>query len=128
MYYRLPLLCEWEGNPDNIVFQYPYVVAFDHQFIEVRHVDTVSGTHCSHHCLTDSLYTQGDLVQIIPGDQIRLTHFHSSTDTAIIQGCMTHSQRPDIQHIFYLKLNPQRPSATTTATATTTASLRSKFI
>ncbi|KAL0142361.1 CNH domain-containing protein [Mucor lusitanicus] len=107
---KLPLLCEWEGNPDNIVFQYPYVVAFDHQFIEVRHVDT------------------GDLVQIIPGDQIRLTHFHSSTDTAIIQGCMTHSQRPDIQHIFYLKLNPQRPSATTTATATTTASLRSKFI
>ncbi|KAL9560055.1 hypothetical protein MBANPS3_000120 [Mucor bainieri] len=38
---KLPLLCEWEGNPDNIVFQYPYVVAFDHQFMEVRHVDTV---------------------------------------------------------------------------------------
>ncbi|EPB91562.1 hypothetical protein HMPREF1544_01484 [Mucor circinelloides 1006PhL] len=93
---KLPLLCEWEGNPDNIVFQYPYVVAFDHQFIEVRHVDT------------------GDLVQIIPGDQIRLTHFHSSTETTMIQGCMTHSQRPDIQNIFYLKLNPQRSSSATT--------------
>lgn len=39
---RLPLLCEWEGNPENIVYQYPYVVAFEPQFIEVRHVDTVS--------------------------------------------------------------------------------------
>ncbi|KAK4519118.1 uncharacterized protein ATC70_009349 [Mucor velutinosus] len=99
---KLPLLCEWEGNPDNIAFQYPYVVAFDHQFMEVRHVDT------------------GDLVQIIPGDQIRLTHFHSSTEATIIQGCMTHSQRPDMQHIFYLKLNPHRSLAT--------ASSRSKFI
>lgn len=39
---RLPLLCEWEGNPENIVFEYPYVIAFDPQFIEVHHVDTVS--------------------------------------------------------------------------------------
>ncbi|KAI8637500.1 CNH domain-containing protein [Parasitella parasitica] len=87
---KLPLLCEWEGNPDNIVFQHPYIIAFDPQFIEVRHVDT------------------GDLVQIIPGDQIRLTHFHTTANTTIIQGCMTHSQKPDIQDIFYLKQNPQR--------------------
>lgn len=41
-YLRLPLLCEWEGQPMDIVFQYPYVILFDAQFIEIRHVDTVS--------------------------------------------------------------------------------------
>ncbi|KAI9478501.1 MAG: CNH domain-containing protein [Benjaminiella poitrasii] len=94
---KLPLLCEWEGNPDNIIYQYPYIVAFSSQFIEVRHVDT------------------GDLVQIIPGDQIRLTYYQqapsttdNTTPAVMIQGCMTHSQRSDVQHIFYLKLNPQR--------------------
>ncbi|GAA5798902.1 hypothetical protein HPULCUR_004309 [Helicostylum pulchrum] len=87
---KLPLLCEWEGNPENIVFQYPYIIAFDPQFIEIHHVDT------------------GDLVQVIPGDQIRLTYFQTLNDTTVIQGCMTHTQRPEIQSIFYLKLNPQR--------------------
>ncbi|KAI7887930.1 CNH domain-containing protein [Mucor mucedo] len=90
---KLPLLCEWEGNPENIVFQYPYVIAFDPQFIEVHHVDT------------------GNLVQIIPGDQIRLTHFQTNGDKTVIQGCMTHSQRPEIQNIFYLKLNHLRNNA-----------------
>jgi hypothetical protein len=51
---------------------------------------------------------KGDLVQIIPGDQIRLTYFHTVGDATVIQGCMTHSQRPDIQNVFNLKLNPQR--------------------
>ncbi|KAG2232198.1 hypothetical protein INT48_004126 [Thamnidium elegans] len=87
---KLPLLCEWEGNPENIVFQYPYIIAFDPQFIEIHHIDT------------------GDLVQIIPGDQIRLTYFQTLNDITVIQGCMTHTQRPEIQSIFYLKLNPQR--------------------
>lgn len=39
---RSPLLCEWEGNPDHIVYQHPYIVAISSQFIEVRHVETVS--------------------------------------------------------------------------------------
>lgn len=47
-------------------------------------------------------------MQIIPGDQVRLTHFSSENDKTVIQGCMTHSQRPEIQSIFYLKLNEQR--------------------
>lgn len=33
---------EWEGNPQSIAFCYPYVVAFDPRFIEVRHAETVS--------------------------------------------------------------------------------------
>ena len=36
------LLCEWESHPDDVVFQYPYVLAFDPRFIEIRHVETVS--------------------------------------------------------------------------------------
>ncbi|KAI8973277.1 CNH domain-containing protein [Mycotypha africana] len=85
-----PVLCEWEGNPDHIVYQYPYIVAFDPQFIEIRHVDT------------------GDLVQIIPGDQIRLTNYQTMNDLTIIQGCMTHLSRPDIQTLFCLNLKLQR--------------------
>ncbi|KAI8380251.1 CNH domain-containing protein [Blakeslea trispora] len=39
---KLPLLCEWEGTPEYIVYQHPYIIAFDPQFIEIRYVDTVS--------------------------------------------------------------------------------------
>jgi hypothetical protein len=34
----------WEGTPQAIAFYYPYVVAFDARFIEIRHVETVSNT------------------------------------------------------------------------------------
>lgn len=33
---------EWEGSPQSVAFCNPYIVAFDQNFIEVRHVDTVS--------------------------------------------------------------------------------------
>lgn len=32
----------WEGNPTAFAFRFPYVVAFNTNFIEVRHMDTVS--------------------------------------------------------------------------------------
>ena len=32
----------WEGHPTLFAFKYPYVVAFDPSFIEVRHMNTVS--------------------------------------------------------------------------------------
>lgn len=32
----------WEGNPTAFSFRFPYVVAFNTNFIEVRHMDTVS--------------------------------------------------------------------------------------
>lgn len=42
----------WEGNPTAFAFRFPYVVAFNANFIEVRHMDTVSNnvhrTSCSH--------------------------------------------------------------------------------
>ncbi|GAN04695.1 rhoGEF Rgf2 [Mucor ambiguus] len=43
----------WEGNPTAFAFRFPYVVAFNTNFIEVRHMDT------------------GDLLQVIPGNNIR---------------------------------------------------------
>ncbi|ORZ21220.1 CNH domain-domain-containing protein [Absidia repens] len=87
---RSPLLCEWEGTPEHIVYQHPYIVAISSQFIEVRHVDT------------------GELVQIIPGDNIRLTYYNGGGDMPIIHGCMTHGQKPDTQLIFNLWLDPER--------------------
>lgn len=38
---RSSILCEWNGSPDHIVYQHPYILAVDQQFIEIRHVDTV---------------------------------------------------------------------------------------
>jgi hypothetical protein len=35
-------LVEWEGSPEAFAFQYPYIIAFEQSFIEVRHIITVS--------------------------------------------------------------------------------------
>lgn len=35
-------LCEWETNPDHIVYRHPYIIAIEQRFIEIRHVETVS--------------------------------------------------------------------------------------
>lgn len=34
-------LVEWEGNPEAFACQYPYVIAFEPSFIEIRHIVTV---------------------------------------------------------------------------------------
>lgn len=34
-------MVEWEGHPLSFALRYPYLVAFDTTFIEVRHVETV---------------------------------------------------------------------------------------
>ncbi|KAK9692898.1 RHO1 GDP-GTP exchange protein 2 [Basidiobolus ranarum] len=39
---RPDFLMEWEGRPTDIALYYPYVVAFDPSFIEIRHVETGS--------------------------------------------------------------------------------------
>ncbi|KAI9023021.1 CNH domain-containing protein [Phycomyces nitens] len=53
---------QWEGNPTTCVFRFPYVVAFDSTFIEVRHIDT------------------GDLHQVIPGNNIRCLRPNSTDE------------------------------------------------
>ncbi|KAI9468052.1 CNH domain-containing protein [Zychaea mexicana] len=35
------MIC-WEGNPVSFAFRFPYIIAFDPTFVEVRHIDTVS--------------------------------------------------------------------------------------
>lgn len=35
-------LIEWEGTPESFAFSYPYVMAFDSCFIEIRNVITAS--------------------------------------------------------------------------------------
>ncbi|KAI7903164.1 CNH domain-containing protein [Cokeromyces recurvatus] len=80
---------EWESNPYSVAFYYPYVIAFDNKFVEIRHVET------------------GKLVQVFTGSHIRqLSSAVNNTNapTSTIYGCMTHQFRSDYQHIF--KLSP----------------------
>ncbi|KAK9702283.1 RHO1 GDP-GTP exchange protein 2 [Basidiobolus ranarum] len=37
---RPNLLIEWEGQPTNLAFHYPYLIGFDPSFIEIRNVET----------------------------------------------------------------------------------------
>lgn len=46
----------WEGVPQHFALAYPYLLAFDNSFIEIRHMDT------------------GDLVRVIFGENIRFLH------------------------------------------------------
>ncbi|KAI7859105.1 CNH domain-containing protein [Circinella umbellata] len=83
------LLCEWESHPDDVVFQYPYVLAFDPRFIEIRHVET------------------GDLVQMIPGNDCRLTYYNGNGNTGeplVIEGCIVR-EKSQYQNIFRLQMN-----------------------
>lgn len=34
-------IIHWEGHPNAFAFRYPYILAFDSSFIEIRHVNTV---------------------------------------------------------------------------------------
>lgn len=67
---RLEHIIEWEGTPHSIAFREPFVIAFDHRFIEVR--DCASG----------------QLVQLLRASDLRNVTYTSSTvvevDEAII--------------------------------------------
>ncbi|RKP13830.1 CNH domain-containing protein, partial [Piptocephalis cylindrospora] len=56
---RTHWLVYWEGHPDSFAIRYPYVLAFDPSFIEVRHVET------------------GALEQIIPMGSLRSLSTHT---------------------------------------------------
>ncbi|EHS64032.1 hypothetical protein, variant [Puccinia graminis f. sp. tritici CRL 75-36-700-3] len=60
---RLDWIIQWEGNPTAFALHYPFVLAFDPSFVEVRHVDT------------------GLLVQVIPGPNLR--HLFSESPPSI---------------------------------------------
>lgn len=79
---------EWESNPISVAFHYPYVLAFDSKFIEVRHAET------------------GQLVQIIRGNNTRYLpsaiNNTNATSTAIYCSA-THQFKPENQFIFKLE-------------------------
>ncbi|AGO10925.1 AaceriAFR585Wp [[Ashbya] aceris (nom. inval.)] len=55
----------WEGEPEKFAIWYPYILAFDSNFIEIRRIDT------------------GELVRCILGDKIRMLH-SSSQETIYV--------------------------------------------
>ncbi|KAI8342611.1 CNH domain-containing protein [Chlamydoabsidia padenii] len=82
----------WEGTPQAIAFYYPYVVAFDARFIEIRHVET------------------GELIQILAGVHMRCLQFTNGTFYPVIHGCMAHPFKPDYQYVFQLMANFEPPT------------------
>ncbi|KAI9280723.1 CNH domain-containing protein [Sporodiniella umbellata] len=58
------MIC-WEGQPSSFAFHYPYILAFDPTFVEIRHSDT------------------GKLIQVIPGNNIRCLQPNGNLDTTI---------------------------------------------
>ncbi|KAF9095483.1 RHO1 GDP-GTP exchange protein 2, partial [Mortierella sp. GBA35] len=80
-------IIHWEGVPTFCALSLPYVIAFDPSFIEIRHVET------------------GDLVQIIPGNNIRCLH-HIANQPGAIHVVMT-DEEGDYQMITRLCLESQ---------------------
>ncbi|KAF9143302.1 RHO1 GDP-GTP exchange protein 2 [Linnemannia schmuckeri] len=80
-------IIHWEGMPTFCALSLPYVIAFDPSFIEIRHVET------------------GDLVQIIPGNNIRCLH-HIANQPGAIHVVMT-DEEGDYQTITRLCLESQ---------------------
>ncbi|KAI8380101.1 CNH domain-containing protein [Blakeslea trispora] len=74
---------DWEGTPDSFALSYPYILAFEPDFIEVRHVQT------------------GELEQVIRGKNIRCTS--NNTQDAILQGAMDDPENDGYQLIFQLE-------------------------
>ncbi|CAO3657221.1 unnamed protein product [Mucor hiemalis] len=79
---------EWESNPLSVAFHYPYVLAFDSKFIEVRHAET------------------GQLVQIMRGNITRYLPSainNTNATSSAIYCSATHQFKPDNQFIFKLE-------------------------
>ncbi|SAM03842.1 hypothetical protein [Absidia glauca] len=82
---RKDFLIEWEGCSESYALAWPYVIAFDSSFIEVRHAMT------------------GHLEQVIRGEHIRCLQ-HRIGDT--IYGVMTDPSQPTGEYLFKLALLP----------------------
>ncbi|ORZ25372.1 hypothetical protein BCR42DRAFT_400016 [Absidia repens] len=89
-------LVEWEGNPEAFACQYPYVIAFEQSFIEIRHIVT------------------GELEQIIRGSHIRCLNNGHKTNNAQIFGVMSDEHRQQ-SSIFELKLTAEHQSTSSMA-------------
>ncbi|CAG8462623.1 2782_t:CDS:10 [Funneliformis mosseae] len=75
-------LITWEGSPTSFALRYPYVLAFEPSFIEIRHVET------------------GLLEQIIEGHNMRCLYSDSRGNILVV----TTDQATDSSEVFSLKL------------------------
>ncbi|ORX58117.1 hypothetical protein DM01DRAFT_1219091 [Hesseltinella vesiculosa] len=81
-------LIEWEGHPEAFAYQYPYIIAFDQSFIEIRHIVT------------------GELAQIIRGSHIRCLNNGYKTEVPMIFGVMNDDRQ--YPQIFQLQMIPRK--------------------
>lgn len=83
---RPEFLIEWKGMPESFIFSYPYLLAFEPNFIEIRDIFT------------------GELVQVIRGKNIKcLTSHHLyRSKPSFIFGAMTDPTNDCVQFIFRL--------------------------
>ncbi|RCI05119.1 RHO1 GDP-GTP exchange protein 2, partial [Rhizopus stolonifer] len=79
-------LIEWEGAPESFAFCYPFVLAFDSSFIEVRNVVT------------------GAIEQIIRGKHMRCLNNGHKTELSLIFGSKIDSMNENYQSIFEIRL------------------------
>ncbi|KAI8092625.1 uncharacterized protein BX664DRAFT_384169 [Halteromyces radiatus] len=70
---------EWVGHPHAVAFYHPYIVAFDSQLIEIRHIGT------------------GELVQVLAGTDIQ-----SLCMSPALHGVMAHPYDSGHQYVFEL--------------------------
>ncbi|KAI9023020.1 CNH domain-containing protein [Phycomyces nitens] len=77
---------EWEGTPQSVAFDYPYIIAFNARFIEIRHVLT------------------GKLVQVIAGENMGCLQYKkpSYSKQPLVHGVMQHPFKTDFQTVFQL--------------------------
>ncbi|KAI9249880.1 CNH domain-containing protein [Sporodiniella umbellata] len=76
---------EWEGNPTAFAYHHPYIVAFEHQFIEVRNVE------------------DGHLQQVILGKDICCIQNGQKQKEPLIIGTMVDPKNPTYKMIFELE-------------------------
>ena len=91
---RSDYLVQWEGEPSAFSLDYPYVIAYNSSFVEIRHVET------------------GGLVQIIPTIGLRCLNSESMY-------CVMDSST-SYQHIFVLSRPKDEISPTSPAPSYTT--------
>ncbi|KAF9785479.1 CNH domain-containing protein [Thelephora terrestris] len=79
---------EWEGKAERVAWHPPYILLFDPQFIEIRHVET------------------GRLVQIISGNDMRCSWDGRGTYRAIPEGALAEvvSQEPRVHGVMNMEM------------------------
>ncbi|CAO3596427.1 unnamed protein product [Absidia cylindrospora] len=86
-------LVEWEGSPEAFAYQYPYIIAFEQSFIEVRHIIT------------------GELEQIICGSNIRCINNGHKTEKPLIYGVMSDEQCKQVSIFEFRRTAIDQPSS-----------------